>query len=294
MPSLPELPPLNWHQHQHWLLLDAIALPAAVDEVVELRGIAHCINLFEGGRWHELADVAPWLVALDGPDDPLLSLCPPWLWQEGCALLCCDGEPVDLVNHLHWLLTVEHPSGEPVLLRIGEPSVLQALLNDAAQLRQTTLFGPVAAVLSADAALGQWQRCERPGPMAEADRSRPYRLQPEQLRLLDEMNFRRVVLGLSQHLASYFPGWMAGQSLAARYQRLQQLANRAYELGFTSEQEITLYANIVAQLGDNALDRHPEIRSRLFAPNQPAAQRAMAAAELAQQIAHQHQARMPQ
>ncbi|MBQ1782847.1 MAG: DUF4123 domain-containing protein [Gammaproteobacteria bacterium] len=293
MPTLPELPALNWHQ-QHWLLLDAIALPAAVDEVVELRGIAHCINLFEGGRLHDLADVAPWLVALDGPDDPLLSLCLPWLWQEGAALLCDDGDTCDLLNHLHWLLTVEHPVGEPLLLRIGEPSVLHALLSDAAQQRQHHLFGPIVQMISVDAALGQWQRGARPGPMAEADRNRPYRLQPEQLRLLDEVNFRRVVLGLSQHLASYFPGWMAGQSMAARYQRLQQLANRAYELGFTSEQEITLYANILAQLGDNALDRHPEIRSRLFAPNQPAAQRAMAAAELAQQIAHQHQARMPQ
>ena len=61
----------------------------------------------------------------------------------------------------------------------------------------------------------------------------------------------------------YFAHYQADVPQAQRWEHLHALAVRAYERGFESELDITLYANVHGYLGENALQAHPDLDEAL-------------------------------
>jgi hypothetical protein len=114
----------------------------------------------------------------------------------------------------------------------------------------------------------------------------PYRLSPEQIAALDQVDHRRTLLELDTHLLSHFPQCHPGDSLAQRWGRLEQLQAQASAYGLQGQSELFYYANVVAWLESDDLDRHPHIRHLLHKPSlQPSGERVALAAALAHQWA---------
>jgi len=115
-------------------------------------------------------------------------------------------------------------------------------------------------------------------------------LTDSELTALGEVEFRNFVSGLSEHLQTYFPDFMASFAEPERRQYAQKVADDAYQKGFASEQEITLYANVFGYLAGEPVKDQPEI-FQLLTESTPMAplKRLERAAELAERYATDRQ-----
>lgn len=278
---------LPW-QASAYLLLDGISVADLPRRLYEWSELPRFEPLYLKTRWSGLIDVSPCLISLSGPHDPILGHFISQAESEWGYLLFSHAPQGELLNHLRWLISVRHPLGEELLLRLADPAVISALLAHAVQTAEPTLFGPIEQLVAPDVGHGRWLHHRRPGNPPQAIQTKPYPLSEEQLALLGEVSFRRIVRQLDEHMRDYFPSYQSGLAGAARWQHLHELASRAYEQGFNSERDITLYANIFGFLGEDALARHPDLQALLSkASEQAPTQRIEQAAELARERAEQ-------
>ncbi|MEB0224877.1 DUF4123 domain-containing protein [Pseudomonas sp. 10S4] len=279
MVNLPPLPDdLPWAMSAY-LLLDGVSASNLAQRLHRWDNPTYC--LYQGTRWHELSDISPCLIPLNGEHDPLLAY-----FQENAALewgylLFSPADATTLCSHWRRLLTVEHPSGIEVMPRIADPAVIHPLLVLARQAQSARWFGPVERVCLPDSLQAIWHQHARP-ERAAPDTLDSYRLTDEELTALEEVAFRRLVFDLSEHLHAYFPEFMASYPAQKRLLHIQQVAREAYQRGFTSEQEITLYANVFAYLAGQPVSDHADIVELLTVPTaQSPLMRVQRAAELA-------------
>ncbi|MBP5958674.1 DUF4123 domain-containing protein [Pseudomonas anatoliensis] len=279
MIELPPLPSdLPW-KTPAYLLLDGVSVPNLAQQLFQWDNQAY--SLYQSTRWQELADISPYLIALKGANDPLLAYFREHAALEWGYLLFSDADAHQLWSHLRHLLTVEHPSGVEVMPRIADPAVMRPLFALAEQASSARWFGPVTHICLPDGVAAEWHRHQRPDPAnAEPD---TYRLTDSELTALGEVEFRNFVSGLSEHLQTYFPDFMSSFAGPARRQYAQKIADDAYQQGFASEQEITLYANVFGYLAGEPVTEHPDI-FLLLAESTPEAplKRLERAAELAE------------
>jgi len=279
MLELPRLPDdLPW-PIPAYLLLDGVSASSLVQGLH--RWDNHVYHLYQGTRWNELADISPLLISLKGVDDPLLAYFQEHAALEGGYLLFSDVDVQALCKHWRRLLTVQHPGGVEVMLRIADPAVMHQLLDQA---DSTRWFGPVQHVCLPDALLATWLQHQRPEQTVPVAID-VYRLTEAELTALGEAEFRHAVFDLNHHLQRYFPRFMASHSAHERLGYAHKLAQSAYRQGFASEQEITLYANVCAYLAGQQLASHPDIVELLTASTQPPLIRVQHAAKLAQERA---------
>ena len=281
MLELPPLPDdLPWSVSAY-LLLDGVSVPNLPQRLSRWDNPVH--GLYQGTRWQELADISPRLVTLNGADDPVLAH-----FQENAALewgflLFSDADVSTLLKHWRHLLTVKHPSAGEVMPRIADPAVMHHLFDLARQANSARWFGPVQYLCLPDGLQAAWLQHQRPD-LPAPDSSDTYRLTEEALTALEEAQFHHVVLDLNDHLQRYFPGFMASCPDRERLQFAEKTAREAHRLGFTSEQEITLYANVYAYLSGQPLSDHPDIVELLTVSTQHSPlSRVQRAAELAYQ-----------
>ncbi|AIS10532.1 hypothetical protein JM49_02250 [Pseudomonas chlororaphis subsp. aurantiaca] len=278
----PELP---WHGSVS-LLLDGVSVEKLPQQLFQWSQSPDFEPLYLCTRWAELGDISPCLVNIEGQQNPILAQFLANASKEWGYLLFSDAPWRQIIEHLRWLTSVRHPQGEEVLLRLADPAVAHALLSHGEQLKDPTLFGPCTQILTADAAAGVWHLHHRPGLVPAPHHDQPYRLSDEQLSLLNEVSFRGVVMRLDEHMQEYFPAYRAHATPRQRWEHLHQLASHAYERGFASELDITLYANIHGFLGERALEEHPDLDARLKTPSaHTPAQRLEQVADIAMQRA---------
>lgn len=279
MVKLPPLPDdLPWSMSAY-LLLDGVSVSNLAQRLHRWDNPLYC--LYQGTRWHELSDISPCLISLSGEHDSLLAY-----YQENAALewgylLFSSADATTLCSHWRRLLTVEHPGGVEVMPRIADPAVIHPLLGLAQQANGARWFGPVERVCLPDSLQATWHQHSRPEHAAPDTLDR-YRLTDEELTALEDVAFRRSVLDLSEHLHAYFPGFMASYPPQERLLHVQRVAREAYQRGFTSEHEITLYANVFGYLAGQLLSDHGDIVELLTVPTaQSPLTRVQRAAELA-------------
>jgi hypothetical protein len=268
------------------LLLDGVSIEKLPQQLYQWSDNPVFEPLYLRTRWAKLGDVSPCLVQIKNRNDPVLMQFLSAAPQEWGYLVFSDQPWQSMLAHWRWLTSVMHPQGEEVLLRIADPAVMHALLAQACNSKDPTLFGPCAQVVTADAALGCWHLDQRPGEAQQPDRNKLYRLSSEQLSQLDEVSFRSIVLGLDAHMREYFPFYQAQATPLQRWEHLHGLASVAYDRGFSTEFDITLYANIHGFLGENALQEHSDLDAILKTPSaHTAAQRLERVADIAQERA---------
>lgn len=245
------------------LLLDGVSVEKLAQHLYQWAQSPVFEPLYLGTRWAELLDISPCLVQIKTQSDPVLTQFLNASRKEWGYLVFSDHSWDHMVTHLRWLTSVLHPQGEEVLLRIADPAVTHALLVHAKSIKDPTLFGPCTQIVTTDAALGCWHLNQRPGDAPKTDHGKRYRLNDEQLSLLDEVNFRNVVMRLDRHMHEYFPNYQAHATPLQRWGHLHALASTAYARGFNTELDITLYANIHGFLGEQALEQHPDLNTLL-------------------------------
>ena len=275
-----ELPPLPdnlpWAMPAY-LLLDGVSASKLAQRLLPWDNPAYC--LYRGSRWQELSDISPYLISLKGAHDPLLAYYQKHAALEWGYLLFSAVDALVLCQHWRRLLSVEHPSGIEVMPRIADPAVIHQLLGLAQTARW---FGPVEHVCLPDSLQATWHLHARPDHAAP-DSADTYRLTDQELTALGGVEFRCSVFGLSDHLHTYFPEFMASYPVREHLRYAQQVAQEAYRQGFTSEQEITLYANVLGYLAGQPLADHPDIVELLTVSTaQSPLKRLQRAAELAQ------------
>ncbi len=250
------------------LLLDGVSVEKLPQRLYQWAQSPVFEPLYLGTPWAEVLDMSPCLVQIKTPNDPVLPHFLSASLQEWGHLVFSDHPWGDLVAHWRWLTSVWHPQGEDVLLRIADPAVIHALLGHAHSSKAPTLFGPCTHVVTADAALGCWHLNLRPGAAPKTDHHTRYRLNEEQLGLLDAVSFRNTVLRIDRHLREHFPHYQAHATAPQRWEHLHALASAAYDQGFNTELDITLYANIHGFLGERALEAHPDLDAQLKTPSE--------------------------
>lgn len=290
MIELPSLPAdLPWTLPAY-LLLDGVSVPNLIQRLHPWGNTVY--GLYQTTRWQDLSDISPYLIALKGANDPLLTYFREHAAQEWGYLLFSDADASALWRHWRHLLSVEHPSGVDVMPRIADPAVMHQLFGLAAQAGSVRWFGPVAHVCLPDGVDVAWRQHRRPdSPIAEP---KTYQLTASELTALGEVEFRNFVSGLSEHLQVWFPTFMSRFTEPERRQYAQTAADLAYARGFTSEHEITLYANIFGYLAGQPLADHSDIAQLLLQPTaETPLKRLQRAAELAQGRAENRQGRLP-
>lgn len=218
--------------------------------------------------WAELSDVSPCLVCLSGQQDPALIAFVENSHDEWGYLLFSHASRDELLSHLRWLVSVRHPLGEDMLLRLADPAVVHALFGHAVRDNDATLFGPIERVVVADRIQACWYEHQCPSSTKVVTRhNRPYQLSEAQLEILGDVAFRGILIRLDEHLHEYFPDYQQALNQPQRWQHLRTLAQQAYAQGFHSEHDITLYANIFGLLGADALERHHDIAALVGQPS---------------------------
>ncbi|MFJ2539718.1 MULTISPECIES: DUF4123 domain-containing protein [unclassified Pseudomonas] len=286
MNRLPPLPnDLPW-KTPAYLLLDGVSVPNLAQQLYQWDNQAY--SLYQSTRWQELSDISPYLIALKGPSDPLLAHFLENSALEWGYLLFSTTDAHVLWGHWRNLLTVEHPSGVEVMPRIADPAVMHQLFGLAEQASSARWFGPVEYICLPDGVETLWHQHKRPEPAIAEPQT--YRLTDKELTVLGEVEFRNFVSSLNEHLEKYFPEYMATFPEQDRRPYAQKIADEAYEQGFASEQEITLYANVHGYLAGEPLTDHPDI-VRLLTQSTPDAplKRVERAAELAESRAEDRQ-----
>jgi hypothetical protein len=275
--SLPE--DLPWSEQQAFLLLDGATLSDLPERLKQLSPGASTVALYDSAPFTALRDISPQLVAIEHPDEPIFQFYLQQAHEEWGVLLFSARPAHDVAQHLRKLLTVELPESLPVVLRLADAAVAQALFGSGDQ----RLFGPLSCVVTADSVGANWHR-HQPRSSERPDLPTPYRLSPEQNAALDHADRRRVLLELDAHLLAYFPERYGGETVAQRWPMLEQLEAEASTLGLSSQSELFYYANVMARLDGFPLSQHPEINRLLHSPSlQPIGERIALAADLARQ-----------
>lgn len=249
---------LPWNASAY-LLLDGISVETLPKRLYEWSESPDFDVLYLETPWAELSDVSPCLVRLSGPQDPALTAFLHNSHDEWGYLLFSRADRAVLLKHLRWLVCVCHPLGEQMLLRLADPAVVHVLFGQATQDNDATLFGPIEQIAAADRIQNGWHQHQRPGSTVLYQHDRRYMLSDKQLDMLGEVAFRGTLIRLDEHMREYFPDYQSALNQPQRWQHLRALAEQAYALGFHSEHDITLYANIFGLLGADALGVHPDI-----------------------------------
>jgi hypothetical protein len=250
-----------------YVLLDGISVEALLQYLYQWSESPDFDVLYLDTPLAGLSDVSPCLVRLTGPQDPALLAFVENSHDEWGYLLFTRASRAELLNHFRWLVSVRHPLGEDMLLRLADPAVVHALLGQSARDNDVTLFGPIEQVVAADRIEGCWHQHQRSGAAGDARHDRPYQLSESQLEILGEVAFRGILIRLDVHMREYFPGYQHALSQPERWQHLRLLAEQAYAQGFLSEHDITLYANIFGLLGTDALSAHTDIAALVGQPS---------------------------
>ena len=218
--------------------------------------------------WAGVSDLSPCLIRLEGLQDPALNAFVQNSHEEWGYLLFSNAERSELLNHLRWLLQVRHPLGEEMLLRIADPAVIHALLEqDELQNTDITLLGPIELIVAPDKINGLWHQHQAPAVPVNRSSSSIYQLSEEQLHRLGQVSFRNTLIDLDAHMRQHFPDYQRSLNQPERWAHLKALAERGYAQGFESEYDLTLYANIFGLLGDEALSAHHDIAALLADKN---------------------------
>lgn len=255
---------LPWHLSAT-LILDGVSLSGLPKKLYEWSEQPVFEQLYLETKQAPLADISPCLVAIEGPEDPVLHEFLS-LTSLDCGYLLFSEAPWEQqVEHLRWLTQVRAPSGEVVLLRLADPAVSSALLLAAGTNQSSEIIGPFERLVLPDAMKNDWLVFQSKKRLTEPSRQGLYQLSDLQLSALGDVSFQQVIGRLDQHMKMKYPAYGAEWSSGSRRPAITQLADEAYSRGFCSEGDIQLYAGIFGLLGEKALEAHPDINHLLDA-----------------------------
>lgn len=269
------------------LLLDGISCPDLLRKLYEWDPAPDYDILYLETELKTITDISPCLVPVSAASEIFRQFSAQGAEQEWGYLIRFNSTREQVLAQLRHLLTVQHVSGVNLYLKVADPAVIAAMLQDES--RRAELMGPIAEIITVDTFMMQSHRFINPFPTDVAN-TQPIILTEQEQERLSEVDFRRACQGLMLHLDSYFPNAFVQQRLGKvpYWQLVVSIAERAYELGFQSERDMTMFANVLGFLQTDNIDpkQHPDIHTSLYHTSESTpAQRVEHAACLAQQYA---------
>lgn len=193
----------------------------------------------------------------------------------------------ELLQHLRWLLFVEHPQEGEKVLRVGSPEVMKCLFSAEPQPSKSELLGMLDAIWlpSKERGVVRWYQVgnER---SKHSQRKERFTLQQKHLDALSEIAWRRFAQELAKHLDTFFADSPLLLEQGTSINAADKVINVTRELGFAGRRAHYYMANILGAHGEEALDKNamPDIAVNLLQsyPRAPM-ERLKAAAEASQQ-----------
>jgi len=129
--------------------LFAVVDPSREDRILLLlrESVDRCQSLYDGVQGMAMAEVAPYLVAIE-PRSNLLTRLIVEGWQKRWGVFFwSDAVFTDVRRHLRRLLLVEDEGGKPLYFRFYDPRVLASFLPTCTRQQRGDLFGDIATFL---------------------------------------------------------------------------------------------------------------------------------------------------
>lgn len=134
---------------RHFLVIDAARDPSIFDFLVDHQDELTTQCLYKGDAASELAEVAPYLMALDGTDaTPARRFLDEGWGQSRFILLCTTLAFDDLRLHLRKLTFAQMPDGAAVLFRFYDPRVTRIFLPTCDTAQLSRFFGPITRIIT--------------------------------------------------------------------------------------------------------------------------------------------------
>lgn len=230
--------------------------------------------------------ISPCLVKLQD-NDPLWKI----FLQEGAesqwGWVFISSAPFDeLLQHLRWLLFVEHPQEGEKVLRVGSPEVMKCLLNVECSPSTSELLGLFDAVwlpINEHGVVRWYQVNNEHSELAQ--RKERFPLQQMHLDALSPIAWQRFAQELAKHLDTFFADSPLLREQETSINAAKKIISITRELGFTGRRAHYYMANILGTYGEKALDEQsmPDIALELLRPDHRAPmERLKAAAEASQ------------
>lgn len=160
--------PWSWPQKAGVaLVLDGIAIDNLPRKLYEWAGDQPDADwLYAGTPWEPVKQCSPWLVHLNGPEDPVLKAYQnPEVDPESGYILVHVGSKEALADTLRGLLQVERVSGVPELLRIGHPIIARSVIGQ--RLLRRPSGHTISSLVASDSVKGQWYSMQRTAQLTE-------------------------------------------------------------------------------------------------------------------------------
>jgi hypothetical protein len=267
-----------------FLLLDGVRVQELPRRLYEWSdGRLEADLLYAGTPWAEVKEVSPWLVQLNGLNDPVLQafladgLEPEWgyLIESGASL-------TEVADHLRSLILVRHPLDVPMLLRLADPAVIAALLQEGST-PALVPWGPIERLMLPDAVADAWHS------WAPAEDEAPplvpppagYRLSEAQLQRLQACDLRRHARQLMGFVDQHCAGWLTETSRSQRHAQLIEIVHEARGMGFVSPREWALLCSLMSRLGITTWQGDESVAECLHALTDPQRGSALARLEAA-------------
>lgn len=278
------IPDMQATSGQLYLLVDGGQLPDLARSLYQLPNIQTPEPVYLYPPYDALKDVSPYLVqAIPAVKQWFLNQHQP----TAGFFFSSEWSQHDIGDQLRELIQVMSPYGSPVFLKMAHPEAAEILLTShCIQLWQMmqTVWLPTRE---------GWKIQHRPELSGKQPRS-PYLLDDTQWAAIGQISWRNVQEALYQFMETRFPALLHRQEVPGLW--LSDLTTQGYQLGFTTEQDLTHYLTIVGLLGEEAVSgaSYPEITQLIHQPSpQTPSQRIEQAAQLAEQYHSSHQSQEP-
>ncbi|WP_261887453.1 DUF4123 domain-containing protein [Vibrio aerogenes] len=259
---------------QLYLLVDGGQIPDLARSLYQLPDIQTPEPIYLYPPYDELKAVSPWLIKATAEVR---------LWflaqhQPTAGFFFSSDKTQDEIgDQLRTLIEVVSPYGSEVFLKMAHPEAALILLDShCAQLWDLI---QTAWLPTRDG----WQIRHRPD-LAGALKQLPYKLDDTQWAAFDEISWRNALEDIYLHMEKHFPHSLHEQSDPLTW--TEKLTEQAYQLGFTTQDDVIHYLSIAGWLGEAALtsEKYPQIHQLIHQPSQQTpSQRIEQAAQLAEQ-----------
>jgi len=250
--------------HVHWpddqpvgLVLDGVAIPELGKQISQWAGDrplnAEC--LYMTTRWEAVSDLSPWLVWLNGPEDPVLQgfLKQRAVEEQGYLLVSAT----DRATCTRWMrshLQVGMAPGCDELVRIAHPALARTVIGGSLPRFPTRA---VDQLVVPDRISEQWHLVEPPAvqPGCIGDQPRKMIVSPDLKDAFGAFNRRKGALQIWNKLDESVRNQLGGPDLRDAYPALGRILEKAPGSGCNNLREVMqfLFATLPRQADRNAV-----------------------------------------
>src|SRR5680860_63642 len=248
---------LPWPDHYAvGLILDGVAVPELGKQIYQGAGdqpiSAEC--LYVSTRWEVVSDLSPWLVWLNGPEDPVLrGFLEQGPMQEHGYLLVSSTDRTTFSRWIRSHLQIKIAPGCDELMRIAHPALARTVIGNNLTCSSNRV---VDRLIVPDCISEQWHLIELSAtrPSTTVDQIKEVIVSPELREAFEAFNQRRDALHTWDSLEEPMRNQLGGSRLHDAYPALRKTLDEALGNGCNSLREVMqfLFATLTSRAGGDA------------------------------------------